>query len=202
MPRFRALFFALIFASALAAAQETYDSAVYLPNQEIRLQNLPALVATAKGAPAAFAAALEIVLQDPAVCCGRNSALEDPLLSDPQSLRELSAQLQGKHFLNDGRSIQVQADYVPQGSIYPNLLVGPLLAQRPLLVEWKSRCYVIYGAVYDETRHTSGARDYSIHKLYLLDPRFSDARRQVVFNRDTDDAASLGGLLTVTVSQP
>jgi hypothetical protein len=45
----------------------------------------------------------------------------------------------------------------------------------------------------------SGARQYSIAKFLLLDPRFSDQRRDAVFNRETDDLGKVQGLLTLTV---
>jgi hypothetical protein len=57
----------------------------------------------------------------------------------------------------------------------------------------------LYGAIYGETRCQSGARQYSIVKLLLLDPRYSDQRREAVFNRATDDLGKVQGLLTLSV---
>jgi hypothetical protein len=39
-----------------------------------------------------------------------------------------------------------------------------------------------------------------IHKLFLLDTRYSDSRREVTFNRDTDDWARVEGVLLLTVA--
>jgi len=192
----------LIFLSCFAHGQESNPS-VFLPNQEVRVTNLPSLTAPSTSTAAVLATALETILHDKAVCCGKDSALEDAVvyagLSDPVSLKELSDKLQGKHLLSDGRSIVVTAEYAPQSSIGPGLMIGALLGQHALLIQWKSHLYVLYGAVFDETRYYSGQREYAVRKLFLLDPRFSDQRREVVFNRETDDWGKVQGLLTLTV---
>jgi hypothetical protein len=117
------------------------------------------------------------------------------------SLKELSAKLQGRHLLRDGRPIVVNAEYFPQSSIGPGLIISPLQDQHPLLIEWKSHVYVLYGATFNETRYYSGEREYAVVKLLLLDPRFSDQRREVEFNRESDDWGKVQGLLTVAVAR-
>lgn len=148
---------------------------------------------------AVLATALEIILHDKAACCGKDSALEDAVLSDPSSLAELSTKLQGRHLLSDGRPIVVNAEYVPQSSISPYAMISALLGQHASLIEWKSHVYVLYGATFDETLYSSGQRQFVVHKLLLLDPRFSDQRRETEFNRETDDFGKVHGLLTLAV---
>lgn len=135
------------------------------------------------------------------MCCGKNSALEDDaVLSESLSLKELSPRLQGRHLPNDdGHPIVLTAEYVPQISINSGLIVGALQDQHALLIEWKSHLYVLYGAIFGETRYSSGMRQYSIHKLLLLDPRFSDQRRETEFNRETDDWGTIHGFLRLAV---
>lgn len=192
--------------SCFAQVQEN-GSSVSLLNQEVRVANLPSLMAPSTHRSAALATELEIVLHDKALCCGRDSALEDvaqyATLAAPVSLKELGSKLQGRHLLSDGRPIVVNADYVPQTSINSSLLVSTLQNQRAALIEWKSHAYVLYGAIYDEYRDpTTGERDYVIHKLLLLDPRFSDQRREIAFDRATDDWGTVQGLLTLSVFRP
>lgn len=198
--------FILAFASRLACGQENRNT-VFLANQEVRVTNLPSLTAPSRHRSAVLATALETILHDKAVCCDKDSALEDSVLyatlTDPVSLKELSTKLQGRHLLSDGRAIVVTAEYVPQSSIGPGLIVASLRDQHALLLEWKSHLYVLYGAAFDETRDLgSGERDYAIRKLFLLDPRFSDQRRDVEFNRETDDWGGVQGLLTVSFAIP
>jgi hypothetical protein len=133
------------------------------------------------------------------MCCGKDSVFEDVPLSDPRSLEELSAKLQGTHRASDGRSIEINADYLSQSSINAATIVGALANQHAPLIEWKSRLYVLYGAIFDETLAYSGVREYSIHKLLLLDPRFSDVRRESVFNRDSDKLEDVQGVLILTI---
>jgi len=185
--------------TASALAQNTWG---YVhPNQEVRVANLPSLTAPSTNASAVLATALETILHDKAVCCGKNSALGDTALSAPLSLKELSARLQGRHVLSDGRSVTVSAEYVPQNSITPDLMISALLKQHALLIEWRAHFYVLYGVVFDETRYDSGLAQYAVHKLLLRDPRFSDQRRDVEFNRETDDWGKVQGLLTLAVAR-
>lgn len=195
----------LILVSCLAVpglAQDQAQDTCYLfsPNAEARVTNLPSLTSPSKDTSAVIATAVEIVLRDQTLCCGKDSALGDTVLSEPRSLKELSTKLQGRHLLSDGRPILVNADYAPEISINSGSIVGSLQDQRASLLEWKSHVYVLYGAIYGETRCQSGARQYSIVKLLLLDPRFSDQRREAVFSRATDDLGKVQGLLTLSVS--
>jgi hypothetical protein len=189
----------LIFVSCLANGQDPNGASVFLPNQEVRVTHLPSLMAPSTNTSAVLATALETILHDKAVCCGKDSALEDAVLSDPQSLKDLSAKLQGRHLLSDGRPIVVNAEYVPQSSISPGLMISALLDQHASLIEWNSHLYVLYGAIFNETRYYSGPRYFAVHKLLLLDPRFSDQRRETEFNRETDDWGKVQGLLTLVV---
>jgi len=184
--------------SAFAQDESTY---IFHPNQEVRVANLPALTAPSRNPSAVLAAALETILRDKAVCCGKDSALEDTVLAAPLSLQELSAKLQGKHVMSDGRSVMVSAEYVPQSSITPDLMISALIDQHSLLMKWKSHFYVLYGAIYDETVFSSGLRQFALHKLLLLDPRFSDQRRETEFNRDSDDWGKVEGVLTLAVAR-
>ena len=194
----------LVFVSCLAvssiAQDQTGDSCTFFPNQEVRVTNLGSLTTPSKDTTAVIAAAVEAVLHDSTLCCGRDSALGDLVLSEPRTLKELATKLQGRHLLSDGRPIMVNAEYAPQASINSGSVIGALKEQRASLLEWKSHVYVLYGAIYGENRCVSGARLYSIAKFLLLDPRFSDQRRDAVFNRETDDLGKVQGLLTLSVA--
>lgn len=190
----------ILIGAVLASAQEGQGYA-FQPNQEVRVTGLSSSSAPSSNASALLATALEIVLHDKAVCCGKGSALEDIVSSAPPSLRELSSKLQGAHVLSDGRSVMVNAEYVSQGATTPDLIISLLLDQHAPLLDWKSHIYVLYGAVFDETRYDDGRRQYAIKRLLLRDPRFSDQREDVVFNRETDNWGDVQGLLTVAVAR-
>jgi len=195
----------LLLLASFAHGQES-GGAVFLANQEVRVADLPARTAASKNRPAVLAAALETVLHDRAVCCEKDSALADAIeyaaLSDPLSLKDFGAKLQGRHLLSNGRPVLVNADYLSRTAISADTIVRTLLDHRALVMEWNSHIYVLYGALFNEVRNYSGLREFTVIKLYLLDPRFSDNRREVVFNRETDDLGKVQGLLSVTVTFP
>src|SRR5208282_718682 len=135
----------------------------FLPNQEVRVANLPLLTTPSADASAVLATALETILHDRDVCCGKGSGLEDAVLSAQSSLKALSAKLQGRHVLGDGLSIVVRAEYFPKSSIGAPIMLKTLMDQQPMLIEWKSHLYVLYGAIYDETRtYNLGERQFAI----------------------------------------
>jgi len=82
----------LLFVVCLAHGQtDAPDSVLWFhPNQEVRVANLPSLTAPSTNSSAVLVTALEIALHDKAVCCGKVSALEDAVLAEPQSLKEVS----------------------------------------------------------------------------------------------------------------
>lgn len=176
-------------------------SAVFHPNQEIRVNGLPSLRAESKDASDVLATSLATVLNDKDVCCERDSALEDRLpQSDPVSLKEVAAKLQGRQLLSDGRPILVSAEYLAPDSVSAGQVIRALMDHHAPLMEWNSRVYVVYGAVFDEALYSDGSRTYVIHKFLLLDTRFSDSRRNVSFNRDTEDLDKVQGMLFLTVA--
>lgn len=61
----------------------------------------------------------------------------------------------------------------------------------------KSHLYVLYGAVFDEIRGRTPETNQilAIHKLFLLDARFSDARRETSLAREGNNQTDMQGLL-------
>ncbi len=57
-----------------------------------------------------------------------------------------------------------------------------------------------YGVVYDEHLHASGRRDNVIRELLLIDPRYSDRRGFVAFDREHDDFAQVEGIAAVSAT--
>lgn len=193
----------LVLAGMAHGQQDVPPGFVFHSNQEVRVRDLPASTAISADAKAVLLAAVETIFHDTQVCCRSDSALADSLLSaDPLSLKDVGGKLQGSHRLDDGRPITITAEYLVPDSINPDQIISSLLKNHALLMKWGSRLYVLYGAVFDEKLYYSGQRDYVIHKLLLLDVRFSDSRREIAFNRETDDWGKVQGLLTLRAVQP
>jgi hypothetical protein len=191
--------FLMLTAMALGAQDYVPPSVlVSHANQVIRIRDLPTRTAARSDSSPALAFALERVFRNPAVCCEKNSALEDVLASiDSRSLKDMSVRLQGRHILSDGRPILITTEYLPSSATNSSQIVASLVSNRPLLMEWNSHLYLLYGAVFDEILYSNGVRDYVIHKLLLSDSESVDPGREVVFNRDRDDWSKVQGLLLV-----
>jgi hypothetical protein len=189
----------LILAFCLAHGQE-YTDVVFrvLPNQDVRINDLRPLVSPSIDNAAVLQTALETVLNDGAKCCGKGSRFENVVLAEPRSLKDLNTALQDGHFWSD-HTPKVHVNYLGQCPIEPGVIIAALLEHHASILEWKSHFYVVYGVIFDEAVHYSGRRQFEVHKFLLLDPRFSDSRKEVVFNRDADDWGEIQGVLTLTV---
>lgn len=193
----------LILSSCLVFAQENpggYET--FHPNVEVLVDGLSPLMARTPDLPDVLLTSLDIVFHDPAICCGRDSVLEDrATAADPLSLKEVASKVEGTWALSDGRRIRITAEMLgPTPSLDISYrIVNTLKSKHSLLLEWNSHLYVLYGAIFDEVSTPDVGSQYMIHKLLLLDTRYSDARRKVTFNRDTDDWTKVHGLLLFTV---
>ncbi|MFI5117764.1 MAG: hypothetical protein ACHP8B_13820, partial [Terriglobales bacterium] len=116
-------------------------------------------------------------------------------------LMQLGGRLRGKHYLDSGLSIVVTDQYWPGASVNAEDIISSLMAQRPLLMDWNGRLYVMYGAVFDEYRSYCSPNMHVIRTLLLVDTRFSDRRRYVSFDRQTDDWGKVTGLLALAITR-
>ena len=178
------------------------QAGTYVAIQQARVSGLRVLVARSHEPSNVLLTSLDIMLHDRSACCGPDSALGDGAeRSDPSSLKDVAAKLQGRHLLGDGRPIMVTAEYLDPATINSGTLVATLHDQHALLMEWNSHVYVCYGVTYrSDYDFRSGALLYTILKFLLLDTRYSDSRRKVVFNRETDDWSKVQGMLRLTVA--
>lgn len=189
-------------ASCLVLAGLTRGQTYYsIP--EVRVSGLPVLVARSHDPSDVLRTSLATILHDKSVCCGKDSALEDSVArGDPLSLKDVAAKLQGRHLLSDGRPIMVTAEYSEPAAINSGMLITTLHDKHALLMEWNSYLYVCYGVTYRRDYDpNTGVELNTILKFLLLDTRYSDSRRETLFDRATDDSNSVQGMLRVTVSR-
>jgi hypothetical protein len=170
------------------------------PDQEIEVHNLPSLVSPTSHSSDALLTSLETIFHNRDVCCAKNSALEDSVkAADPKSLTDVSSKLEGQHLLSDGRAVKVTAEYLTPDKVNSGYLIAMILDQRAALMEWNSRVYVVHGIVYHWTANSnteaSELERSVIRKFLLWDVRYSDARREVVFDRLKDDVNEVQGVL-------
>jgi hypothetical protein len=181
---------------------EGYTGYIVHPNQEVRVAPLPSTVAASANESDVLVASVATAVMEKDVCCDRNSALEGRIpAANRVSLKELGEKLRGKHYLDNGLPIVVADQYWPGASVNAEDIISSLIAQRPLLMDWSGRLYVLYGAVFDEYIAYSAPNMHVIHTLLLVDTRFSDRRRYISFDRQTDDWEKVSGLLALAITR-
>lgn len=175
---------------------------IYSSIQEVRVSGLPSLMARTHEPSDVLLTSLDTIIHDRSVCCGKDSALEDNAQkADPLSLKDIAAKLRGRQLLSDGRPIMITAESIEPTAINGGMLIATLREKHAVLFEWNSHMYVCYGVTYlRDVDYTTGAELYTIHKILLLDTRYSDSRREALFDRATDDASKVQGMLWVTVA--
>jgi len=172
-------------------------------DQEIQVHDLPSLMARSQERSDVLLTSLDTLFHDREICCGKDSALEDSAgAADPRSLKDVASKLQGRHLLSDGRPMMVTATYLTPDAVNSGLLITWFQNQHAVLMQWNSHIYVVHGIVYmwiASGDPTSGSMTQTtlIHKFLLWDTRYSDSRREVVFNRDTEDLNKVQGFLFV-----
>ncbi len=188
----------LLAAAFLAASSRAYPQ-TYYQDQQALVRDLPTVVARSHDPADVLSAALQTVFHKKEICCERRSALEDSVAAaDPLSLKDVAAKLNGRHLRTDGRPFQVTADFVTPDAATASLVISTLTEQHPLLMEWNSRIYVVYGVEYIQTvDNSAGATTMVIRKFLLWDTRYSDEHRDVIFDRETEDPTKVQGLLIV-----
>ena len=189
--------------SCLALAGCAHGQLLY-QDQVLEVRDLPSLMARSPHSADVMLTSLDTIFHDREVCCGRDSALEDSAgAADPKSLKDVASKLQGRHLLGDGRPIMVTATYVTPDAVNSGMLITWFQNHHAALMQWNLRVYVVHGIVYQWTANATpegSEQDGTvIHKFLLWDTRYYDSRREVVFNRETDDLSKVDGFLFVDV---
>lgn len=182
---------------AYLAARTLAYCETYYRDYEVQVPNLPSVVSRTHDPSDVLLASLTTVFHDPEICCGRDSALEDSAeAADARSLKEIAAKLEGRHLLSDGRPTHVTAEYVTFDAVTASRVISAITDQHPILMQWNSQLYVVYGVDYVRTEDLpDGAIAMVIRKFLLWDMRYSDERRNVVFDRETEDPTRVQGLV-------
>ena len=169
-------------------------------DNEIQVHDLPSLMARTSHASDVLLTSLDTIFHDHDICCGRDSALVDSAeAADPHSLKDVTSKLDGRHLLGDGRPIKVKARYIDIDAMNSGEIVATITSQHAPLMEWDSHIYVVRGVIFFWAAYGGGEQGYTpvavIRKFLLLDTRYSDSRRDVVFDRETTDLNKVKGML-------
>ena len=129
---------------------------------------------------------LETALHGRIVCFRNDAALENSAgRANPLWLKRRCLETSRRHLLKrDGKSM-VRAESVRAGrDQFPQVDRHAAGQARACSLQWNSHVYVSYGVVCDEMYDDNGGPLHSIRKFLLRDTRYSDSRREVVFDRE------------------
>ena len=130
-------------------------------------------------------------------------------------LDRLTRSINGVYTLDDGRKVTLETEVIPGAPHVPDDVLAPMKKGIPLLILWKSRAYLLHGAVYDEYIYPNGQRMFQLTELKMTDvlapstpsgtkpARVSDPpppQREVSFTTGTDDAADITAIVRVTAT--
>ena len=214
----RCLILVLLLVTALAADNKPKGAPLAkLPTQSV---NLVTTVATAAQACTNYAVATAIatMLRVQGVALDQHfwvqKANGGEVCLDPlPDLDQLTRAINGVYTLDDGRKVTLETHVIAGAPTIPDDVLAPLKKGLPLLVFWKSRAYLLHGAVYDEYIYPNGQRMFQLTELKMTDllapstrtkpARVSDPpppQREVSFTNGTDDPADLTAIVQVTVT--
>lgn len=177
--------------------------AQYYPNQSLEIHNLPSLTSRTHDPTDVLLTSIDTILHDRDLCCGKDSALIDSAqAADAKSLKDIAGKLDGRHLLSDGRPIQMATEFLTPDQVVAGHLVAEIARDRAPLMMWNSHLYVVHGIIFASSPdYSTGITSYVIQRFLLWDVRYSDARREVVFDREKEDPAKVQGLLFVSLAQ-
>ena len=119
----------------------------------------------------------------------------------PADLEALTKLISGDYALDDGRKVRIDAQAVEGAPTNMDSLILAPRQGRPLIFFWKGHAYVYRGLAYNEMVATTGAREFEVEQVDLLDPFFDTAEKQAaVFDREKDDPNDINGVLDVKVT--
>jgi hypothetical protein len=191
----------LLLFQRLSGQDNPNDYPTVHPNQRIEISHLAPVSSVDKDSPSTARAALVTVLSAGKIQCDRDSAFERIAdANSRESLATLATKISGATCLVDGRKSSMAVNFVSNANIQGNGIVASLKQGMPLLMEWRSTLYVLYGVVYDERIYSSGRQDNFIREFLLIDPRYSDRQQLATFDRGKDNFTEVTGIASVSLS--
>jgi len=146
----------------------------------------------------AWAAATESILAMDQVAVDQHDLVQKTFggelcIDSPLDLAKMGKMVAGEYRVNDKLKMKVVARVIPPGGVISaEALIGGVKRERPVILFWKSKAYVVVGVAYDEFIGPNGARYWEVKELTLLDPV---AQNTVTFQKGRDDMADLGGAM-------
>jgi hypothetical protein len=112
---------------------------------------------------------------------------------------DLAQRISHDYVLQDGQKFQFEAQFMPGAPTQADPLILSLRQDRPVMLFWRNRSYLLTGMDYDEYTAPTGNKMFIVTALKLFDPLAEGDKRNLTFSRDQDDPADINGVLELSV---
>jgi hypothetical protein len=120
-------------------------------------------------------------------------------LESPGDVSSLSQKISHDYVLADGQKFQLAAEFTAGAPAQADPLIVSILTNKPLMLLWRNRPYLLTGMDYDEYIAPTGNKMFIVTELRLFDPLGEVGKRQVTFSRDRDNPDDLNGVLEIRI---
>jgi hypothetical protein len=103
------------------------------------------------------------------------------------------------YVLVDGQRFRLEAQFARGAPTQPDPLIVAMRQNRPLMLLWRNRPYLLTGVDYDEYTAPTGNKLLIVTELRLFDPAADAPKRQLTFSREEDNTDDLNGVLDLNV---
>ncbi len=112
---------------------------------------------------------------------------------------DLAKQISHDYVLPDGQKFVLDAKFIPGAPTQPDSLIASIRQNRPMMLVWENRSYLLMGLTYDEYIAQSGNKIFVITEMQLFDPLGKEGKSLVSFSRGEDRASDINGVLELAV---
>ena len=120
-------------------------------------------------------------------------------LQSAGDFEELAQRISHDYVLPDGQKFRLSAQFSAGAPTQADPLIVAMRQNRPLMLIWRNRSYLLTGMTYDEYIAPTGNKMFMVTTLTLFDPEAEEGKRELTFARDRDDPNDLNGLLQLSI---
>jgi hypothetical protein len=176
------------------------------PDQWVELARVADVVAEQPCGNWAWAAGMETILQRQKVNLDQRYWMLKlnggfPCLSAAGTFENLKKRIDGEYVLDDHRRVRLEVRYRESLPQTTDALILPMAQGRPYMIWWKGQPYLVKGATWDEFIYQTGQKLVEIKTLKLVNVTERGAKREVTFDRTTDDTNDLSAFFDVVVRE-
>jgi hypothetical protein len=120
-------------------------------------------------------------------------------LDSAGDMDDLSKRISHDYVLLDGQKFRLVAQFHPGAPTQADPLIMSIRQDKPLMLLWRNRSYLLTGMSYDEYIAPTGNKMFMVTELRLFDPAAEEGKREQNFIRDRDNPDDLNGILELSI---